>query len=98
MQDKVGDKIDKIEDAIIDSSIWEQFIKILKIELYHNSDNTIKVTVGLLLVVAVILILTTLVLAVFKRLLSRRLPKEDKAKFNTVFSFTRWFIYVIVLD
>lgn len=97
MQDKVGDKIDRIEDAITDSSFWEQFVKLLEVEIYHNDSQTIKITVGLLMVVGVILILTTFVLAIFKRLLSRRLPKEDKAKFNTVFSFTRWFIYVVVL-
>ena len=97
MQDKVGEKLDKIEDAITESSIWEQFIKFLEIQLYQNEADTIRITVGLLMVVGVVLIITTLILAMIKRLLSRRLPDEDKAKFNTVFSFTRWFIYVVVL-
>lgn len=97
MQDKVGEKLDKIEDAITESSIWEQFIKFLEIQLYQNEADTIRITVGLLMVVGVVLIITTLILGMIKRLLSRRLPDEDKAKFNTVFSFTRWFIYVVVL-
>ncbi|TYC17122.1 mechanosensitive ion channel [Bizionia gelidisalsuginis] len=97
MQDKGAENLDRIEDAITGSSFWEQFINLLEIKLLQSDDNTITLTVGLLLVVVVILILTSFILAVFKRLLSQRLPKEDKAKFNTVFSFTRWFIYVIVL-
>ena len=89
--------LEKIEEAITKSSVWESFIDFISIDLYVNEAGTIKITVGFLLLVCVFFILTNVVLSLVKRLVTRKLPNEDKAKFTTVFSFSRWLIYLIVL-
>ncbi|HAI17721.1 MAG TPA: mechanosensitive ion channel protein MscS [Xanthomarina gelatinilytica] len=89
--------LDEIEEIVTDSGAWETFLDFLRTVLYVNEDKTIKITIGLVLLVFVIYIITTIVLNFLRRIFSRRLPKADKAKFNTVFSFARWLVYIIVL-
>lgn len=93
MQSQLND----IEDIVKESSIWESFVDFLGTVLYVNEDKTIKITIGLILLVFVIYLVTTVVLNILKRLFTRHLPQDDKAKFNTVFSFARWVVYVVVL-
>ncbi|MDO5969939.1 mechanosensitive ion channel [Flavivirga aquimarina] len=89
--------LEDIEETITKSSIWEVFTDFTRIALYENEAATIKITVGFLLLVCIFFILTNVVLSFINKLVTRKLPTEDKAKFNTVFSFSRWFIYLIVL-
>lgn len=91
--------IENLEEAVKESSIWESIVKILKygITFGEDTENPIKITIGLVLLVVVIYLLTSIALGFFKRLYSRRLPEQDRPKFNTVFSFARWFIYLVVL-
>ena len=100
MQDKV---IDKLEDTLEQSSLWEQFMGFLNYNVYtYTITDGSGVETGVLkiksiLAVILILIATTYFLRFARNLLTRKLPKEDKAKFITVFSFARWLIYLIVL-
>jgi len=93
--------LDKIEEAITESSLWEKFIEFLNYKLYVLTDNQDNITgilrVKYVLLVLLILILTTYLLRWIRGLVTRNMPKEDKVKFITVFSFARWVIYVIVL-
>lgn len=93
--------LDKIEEAITESSLWEKFIEFLNYKLYVLTDNQDNITgilkVKYVLLVLLILILTTYLLHWIRSLVTRNMPKEDKVKFITVFSFARWVIYVIVL-
>ncbi|GAA3782495.1 hypothetical protein GCM10022271_13500 [Corallibacter vietnamensis] len=91
------EKLDNIEEVVTESGIWETIIDFLGTILYQNEEKTIKITIGLILLVGVIYIITTVVLNFIKRLYVKRLPLEDKAKFNTVFSFARWLVYLVVL-
>ncbi|MBR9757164.1 MAG: mechanosensitive ion channel [Algicola sp.] len=91
--------IEEIEEAVTESSVWESIVEFLKygITFGEDSQNPIRITVGLIILVFVIYVMTSLVLSFFKRLYSKRLPEADRTKFNTVFSFARWFVYVIVI-
>lgn len=86
-----------MKDIISENSVWEKFKAFLDTILYHNADDTVKITIGTLLLLAVILTITAIVLSIVKRVLSKKLPYEDKAKFITVFSFSKWLIYLIVV-
>lgn len=86
-----------MKDIISENSVWEKFKAFLDTILYHNADDTVKITIGTLLLLAVILTITAIVLSIVKRVLSKKLPYEDKAKFITVFSFSKWLIYFIVV-
>lgn len=63
------------------------------ISLGENFQISIKGVVLILL----LFLATSIFLKFIKRLLTRKLPEEDKLKFNSVFSFTQFFIYLAVV-
>ncbi len=104
MQDNVTDKIEKevgkVSDVITDTNAWGKFIEFLNYKIYEftNDDGGAGavIKVKYVLLVIAILIVTTYILRWVKRLLTRKMPAEDAAKFTTVFSFARWLIYIII--
>lgn len=101
--DKIEDQVEKVGDVITESSLWEKVVEFLNYKIYNFTEviggeekvtGVLKVKYVLLLIA--ILILTTYVLRWVRKLMTRRLPESDQVKFNTVFSFARWFIYIIV--
>ena len=63
---------------------------------HHFSDN-ISITVKGILIVFIALVITSIVLKWIRKLVTRKLPKQDQVKFVSLFSFGRWFIYLIIL-
>jgi small-conductance mechanosensitive channel len=59
--------------------------------------ETVHITVKTILVVLVVFIVTAILLKLIRKLATRKLPSEDRLKFTSVFSFTRYFIYLVVL-
>ncbi|WGD33916.1 mechanosensitive ion channel domain-containing protein [Olleya sp. YS] len=98
--DKIEKEVEKVGEAIAESSAWEKFVDFLNYKIYTFTDSTDQVTsvikVKYVLLVIVILLFTTYILRWVRKLMTRKLPDEDKAKFVTVFSFARWLIYAIV--
>lgn len=95
--DKIEEKVEGISEVITDSSLWEQFVKFLDLVIWDNAKHTIEIKIGYILLIVIILIATTFILRWVRKLLTRKMPDEDKLKFVTVFSFARWLIYIIVL-
>ena len=93
----VQSELNKIGNAITETSVWEKIIDFLGTCLVCPDKGQIHITIGNALLVIVLLIITSIVLSFLKRLYSRRLPEEDKGKFYTVFSFSKWVIYIIVI-
>ena len=87
--------MEEIEE--IKLSIWDQIKSFLNYAIYNNEDNSIKITVGLILLIIVIFIVTSIVLKIIRKIITKKLPDDDKLKFVSVFSFARWFIYVVVM-
>lgn len=86
-----------IEEAIVESSLWSKFTNFTSIELYANNDGTIMITIGFVIIVFIFFLLTHIILNIVKRLFIRNMLNGDKVKFTTVFSFSKWLIYLIVL-
>jgi len=63
---------------------------------FRFSEN-IHISVKTILVVIVVFVLTAIILKGIKKLATRKLPEEDKLKFTSVFSFARYFIYLVVV-
>jgi len=95
MQGKVEEKIEEIEDAIVDSSIWEKLNEFLSLHVDFTSE--ISVSIKDLLVISFVIFMTTIVLKIIFRVLTRRLPENDKGKFSVVYGYFRWLIYLIIL-
>lgn len=60
-------------------------------------SNEISISVKGLLLVLVVIITTSIFLNLFRRILTRRLPTEDKAKFKILFGYGKWIVYLIIL-
>ncbi len=73
----------------------EKLSDFLNYDLYPG--DKIVISVGTILLVIVILIGTAFILKLLRKLLTRHLPKNDQAKFVSLFSYSKWFIYVIIL-
>lgn len=95
MQGKVEKQIEKLEDAIAESSIWEKLNEFLS--LHVDFTKEISVSIKDLLVISFVIFMTTIVLRILFRVLTRRLPENDKGKFSVVYGYFRWLIYVIIL-
>lgn len=65
-------------------------------EPYHITDK-LSVSIMDLLILAAVLIIASLLLTVVRKLLSRKMPREDKKKFKVVFGYARWLIYVLIM-
>ncbi|WP_431158738.1 mechanosensitive ion channel family protein [Winogradskyella poriferorum] len=68
---------------------------ILNYKLSFSDD--ISITVKGILFVILVIVLTSILLKIIKRILTRNLPKEDQPKFDTVFSYGKWIVYLVFL-
>lgn len=69
--------------------------EILNYSFHFTKD--ISISVKGILFVFLVLVITAIILKIMRRLITRNLPNEDRAKFDTVFSYGRWIIYLIFL-
>ena len=60
----------------------------------YQITEHLEVSIMDVIILAIVLIIASVVLTVVRKLLSRRMPREDKKKFKVVFSYIQWLIYV----
>lgn len=58
--------------------------------------ENVEISVRVVLILAFVLSVASVVLVVLRKLITRRMPLEDKRKFKAVFSYGRWLIYAII--
>lgn len=72
-----------------------------QINTFLNYDfeisNGVHITVKQILFVITVLLFATLILKFIKKIVVKKLNDDDKLKFNSIFSFSKYFIYVIVI-
>lgn len=64
----------------------------------HDFEITTNIKISILdvIILVFILLITAFVLKKIKKVVVNRLKEDDKNKFDTIFSFGSWFIYVII--
>ncbi|WP_299525325.1 mechanosensitive ion channel domain-containing protein [uncultured Lutibacter sp.] len=62
-----------------------------------NLSSDIHISIKGILLILVILVFTSFLLKMIRKLMTNNLPNEDKVKFVTLFSYGKWFIYVVIL-
>lgn len=71
-----------------------------EIKAFLNYDFTyndnISISVKSLLIAITVIIITSALLKLFKKYVVKRLQDQDKNKFDTIFSFAKWFLYIII--
>jgi small-conductance mechanosensitive channel len=60
-------------------------------------SSDIRISVQDILVVIAVIFITTLILRFVLRVITHKLPSEDKGKFNVVFGYFRWLVYLLIL-
>ncbi|NRA93480.1 MAG: mechanosensitive ion channel [Psychroserpens sp.] len=63
---------------------------------YHITEN-ISVSIMDMIILTLVLVFTTIILRVLRSIITRKLPLDDKKKFKAVFSYVKWFAYVIIM-
>ncbi len=69
-------------------------MEFLNYEFTFSKD--IHITLKAILLVIVALLLTSLILKLLRKLITKKLPDDDKVKFISLFSYSKWFIYVVI--
>ncbi|MCF6279811.1 MAG: mechanosensitive ion channel [Flavobacteriaceae bacterium] len=72
----------------------EKIKQFLNHAFVFNKD--IQITVKALLILIITLIIAAFVLKTLRKLITRKLPKEDKVKFVAVFSYLKWIVFTII--
>ncbi|WP_179020445.1 mechanosensitive ion channel family protein [Winogradskyella forsetii] len=87
--------IEHIEEKITESSIWINVKEFLGMHLDIGKD--ISISIFDILVVITVIFITTILLRLALRLITRKLPPDDKGKFSVVYGYFRWLVYIIIL-
>ena len=73
----------------------EKILNFLNYEFTFSKD--VQISVKAILIVIVALLVTSIILKLIRKVITRKLPQQDKVKFISLFSYSKWFIYVIIL-
>ncbi|MDY2588399.1 mechanosensitive ion channel family protein [Winogradskyella aquimaris] len=84
-----------IEEKITDNSVLERVKEFLS--LHVDFTKEISISILDMLIVVTVIVLTKVVLRVLLKIITRNLPETDKGKFNVVYGYFRWLIYIIIL-
>jgi small-conductance mechanosensitive channel len=63
---------------------------------FRFSDD-VQISIKAIIVVILTLVVTALLLKLIRKIVTRKIPDEDKVKFISLFSYSKWFIYVIII-
>jgi small-conductance mechanosensitive channel len=83
------DTIENVKETIV-----EETNSILNYNFIFTKE--ISITVKGLLAIIIALLITAILLKLIRRLLTRKMPVNDKAKFITAFSYLRWFVFLVI--
>jgi small-conductance mechanosensitive channel len=66
------------------------------LNLSFNLTQGVEISIQDILILIVVLIVANVLLRLIRKLMTRRMPDDDKLKFKAVFSYGKWFVYVII--
>lgn len=72
----------------------ESFKDFLNISL--SLSKGVEISIMDILILVTVLFTASIVLGLVRKLMTRRMPTDDKLKFKAVFSYGKWFVYVII--
>ena len=66
------------------------------LNISFNLTQGVEISIQDILILIVVLIVANVLLRLIRKLMTRRMPDDDKLKFKAVFSYGKWFVYVII--
>ncbi|MBT8294956.1 MAG: mechanosensitive ion channel [Gramella sp.] len=83
---------------VIEQDIWGLIKEIWNAGFsYSISGEDIKITVGLVVLIILAFLITSIVLRIVRSFITSKLMEEDKMKFISVFKFIKYFVYLTVI-
>ncbi|APG61401.1 mechanosensitive ion channel family protein [Christiangramia salexigens] len=83
---------------VIEQDIWGLIKEIWNAGFsYTISDEEVKITVGLIVLVILAFLVSTILLRIIRSFITSKLVEEDKMKFISVFKFIKYFVYLSVI-
>lgn len=83
---------------IIEKDIWGSVKEFLDLGFHIGSgEKSIHLTVGLLLLLTFALLATNFILKWLRHLLTRKMEREDKQKFVSIFKFINYVVYLVAV-
>jgi len=87
--------LEDIENEITESSAWETASDFL--DWHINTGEGISISILDVIIVSIVIFITTVILRVALKFLTRNLTEDNKGKFGVVYGYFRWLIYLIIL-
>jgi small-conductance mechanosensitive channel len=87
--------VDQVKE-VIEEDIWGNILDFFNITIISFESGE-RVTVGIVLLVIVVFLITSLVLRGVRMFLTRKLAESDKNKFISIFKFIKYITYLIVI-
>lgn len=87
--------VDQVKE-VIEEDIWGNILEFLNLTIVTFESGE-RVTVGIVLLVIIVFIITSLVLRGIRMFLTRKLAESDKNKFISIFKFIKYITYLIVI-
>ncbi|MCB0443511.1 MAG: mechanosensitive ion channel [Flavobacterium sp.] len=75
--------------------IIQDIIEVFKLSLIKTKD--VNLTVGAVVALVVAFVVTSFVLKMVRKIITRKLPLEDKNKFISIFQFIQYLVYLFVI-
>nr|WP_106792382.1 mechanosensitive ion channel domain-containing protein [Aquimarina sp. Aq78] len=99
MQEEITEQVKDQVKEVIPKNVWDTLQDFFSYEIFHfgTDEHPFVLTVGLLFFVLLVFVITSVILKLTKRFFTRRMQNQDKLKFESVFSFSKYFIYLIVI-
>lgn len=89
--------VDSIKE-VITNDIWGIIKDFFGFGLHLGTDEKpIDITIGTLCLVILAFIVAGRLLKLSRKLVSKRLPEDDRNKFNSIFTFLKYLIYILVV-
>lgn len=83
---------------VIEQDIWGLIQEIWNAGFsYSIGGEEIKITVGLVIIIILAFLITSVVLRITRSFITSKLMEEDKMKFISVFKFIKYFVYLAVI-
>ncbi|WP_297692654.1 mechanosensitive ion channel domain-containing protein [uncultured Eudoraea sp.] len=79
--------------------VWASIKEFLNwgLHLGEEGENSIHITIGLLILLIITFIVTDFVLKTIRRLYTNKMEGDDKLKFISIFKFIKYFVYLLVI-
>ncbi len=91
------DTVDKVKD-VITQDVWGSIKEFLNWGFHFGSGKEkIHITIGTFLLIVISFIIVNRLLSLSRKIVTKKLPEDDSNKFNSIFTFLKYLIYILVV-